>query len=221
MTWSAAFTYLEPVVSGFYAACFESKKDLEEEKGNGDTQEKKNSSNFRVIFPFPFQKTSTLFFSLVLGRLHSKQKHQNKDNMPMFQQYDSLVAETYSACGKLALDMDLLPLAFQFLSKALDRNPIHIVTLLLLCDGYKKDTATVAQNHTRVVELLVNSINSNSEIARDYRIWKELALSYAKLNIPHDALNSISQALTMEPARDSSLWVIQSRICLLYTSRCV
>lgn len=136
----------------------------------------------------------------------------------MFQQYDSLVADTYSACGKLALDMDLLPLAFQFLSKALDRNPIHIVTLLLLCDGYKKDTATVAQNHTRVVELLVNSINSNSEIARDYRIWKELALSYAKLNIPHDALNSISQALTMEPARDSSLWVIQSRILLLLIS---
>lgn len=95
-------------------------------------------------------------------------------------------------CGSLAIDMNLLPLAFDLLSKVLHRDPLDVKTLLLLSNAYMK-----SDGYINVIHLLINAINSRSQsILNDPRIWKQLAISYYKLNRYDDSNHAISQALS-------------------------
>lgn len=101
--------------------------------------------------------------------------------------------EILQKCGSLAIDMNILPLAFDLLSKVLNNDPFDIKTLLLLSNAYLKNN-----NFINVIHLLINPINSKaSKVLTNILIWQYLAVSYYRLNRFDDANHAITQALSL------------------------
>lgn len=120
--------------------------------------------------------------------------------------------DLFRCCGRLALESDLFPLAFEMLTRALDREPTDSNTLLLLSKAYLQSGDAAS-----VIRMLVNAINSGvSTIASDSRVWTVLALCYDQLDGFEDSLHAVTQALLLESYRrvDPDLHVIQCRFFL-------
>lgn len=106
--------------------------------------------------------------------------------------FQRLNTDILRKCSDLALDMNLLPMTFSLLSKLLSYDSTDIRSLLLLTNAYLKN-----KSYINVIHLLMDAINSKLDfIINDYRLWKQLAFAYYKLNKYDDAHHAISQALS-------------------------
>ncbi|GAV55897.1 hypothetical protein ZYGR_0AZ00680 [Zygosaccharomyces rouxii] len=115
-------------------------------------------------------------------------------------------------CGRLALESGLFPLAFEMLTRALDREPTDSNTLLMLSKAYLQSGDAAS-----VIRMLVNAINTGvSTIASDSRVWTVLALCYDQLDGFEDSLHAVTQALLLESycTVDPDLHVMQCRFFL-------
>lgn len=107
-------------------------------------------------------------------------------------EFQNLNSDILRKCSELSLNMNLLPTTFSLLSKLLTYDSTDIRSLLLLSNAHLKN-----KNYIKVIHLLIDAINSKTDyIINDYRIWKQLAFSYYKLNKYDDAHHAISQALS-------------------------
>ncbi|CAL9731877.1 hypothetical protein MOUN0_M07514 [Monosporozyma unispora] len=106
--------------------------------------------------------------------------------------FQNLNSDILRKCSGLALNMNMLPMTFSLLAKLLSYDSTDIRSLLLLSNAYLKN-----KNYINVIHLLIDAINSKTDfIINDYRIWKQLAFAYYKLNKYDDADHAISQALS-------------------------
>lgn len=106
---------------------------------------------------------------------------------------DELQKEIIQKCSSLAIDMDMLPLAFELLSKTLNNDALDLKTLLLLSNAYLKNNSFI-----NVIHLLINAINSKSKIIlNSILVWQKLALSYYRLNRFDDSNHAITYALSI------------------------
>lgn len=104
-----------------------------------------------------------------------------------------LEKEIFQKCSSLAIDMDMLPLAFELLSKTLNNDALDLKTLLLLSNAYLKNNSFI-----NVIHLLINAINSKSKtILNSILVWQKLALSYYRLNRFDDSNHAISYAVSL------------------------
>ncbi|CCC71817.1 hypothetical protein NCAS_0I01490 [Naumovozyma castellii] len=137
------------------------------------------------------------------------------------EQWDLMHTDILRKCGSLAVEMDLLPMAFSLLSQVLEKLPTNVPTLLLLSNAYCKNSS-----YLNIVHLLVNAINTGAaNVFSDYRVWKYLAVSYYKLDQFEDANHAILKALEMlnpnisniaYKLEHASLLILQCRILLLF-----
>lgn len=115
-------------------------------------------------------------------------------------------------CGRLALESGLFPLAFEMLTRALDREPTDSNTLLMLSKAYLQSSDAAS-----VIRMLVNAINTGvSTITSDSRVWTVLALCYDQLDGFEDSLHAVTQALLLVSyyTVDPDLHVMQCRFFL-------
>ena len=106
--------------------------------------------------------------------------------------FQKLSSDILRKCSGLALNMNMLPMTFSLLSKLLSYDSTDIRSILLLSNAYLKN-----KNYINVIHLLMDAINSKIDyIVNDYRLWKQLAYAYYKLNKYDDAHHAISQALS-------------------------
>ncbi|KAK5961054.1 uncharacterized protein PWA37_001582 [Arxiozyma heterogenica] len=106
--------------------------------------------------------------------------------------FQQLSSDILRKCSSLALNMNMLPMTFSLLSKLLSYDSVDIRNILLLGNAYLKN-----RNYINVIHLLMDAINSKMDyIVNDYRLWKQLAFAYYKLNKYDDAHHAIAQALS-------------------------
>ncbi|CAR29601.1 hypothetical protein ZYGR_0AD02840 [Zygosaccharomyces rouxii] len=125
---------------------------------------------------------------------------------------ESMHTDLLRCCGRLALESSLFPLAFEMLTRALDREPTDSNTLLMLSKAY-----LLSGDAASVIRMLVNAINTGvSTIASDSRVWTVLALCYDQLDGFEDSLHAVTQALLLESYHtvDPDLHVMQCRFFL-------
>lgn len=107
-------------------------------------------------------------------------------------EFQNLNSDILRKCSELSLSMNILPTTLSLLSKLLTYDKTDIRSLLLLSNTHLKN-----KNYIKIIHVLIDAINSKTEfIINDYRIWKQLAFAYYKLNKYDDAHHAISQALS-------------------------
>lgn len=125
---------------------------------------------------------------------------------------ESMLLDTWKCCGKAALAMKQPVLAFQSLSKALEKDPSNFSVIVLLYQTYWEQP----DSSLNVIDLLTNALNSNGSLANEYRFWFLLSLSYYNLNKIGESLQSIQNATSLKP-NCPFLWVLQTKILLKLT----
>lgn len=116
-------------------------------------------------------------------------------------EFQEISKEIIRVCGSIAIDMNLLPLAFTLLAKILSWDPFDIKSILLLSYAYFKNKSYIS-----VIHLLIDAVNfEKTVIAEDVRIWKQLAISYYKLNRYEDAHHAILQSIKLLELEQNSL----------------
>ncbi|CCF57032.1 hypothetical protein KAFR_0C00360 [Kazachstania africana CBS 2517] len=136
---------------------------------------------------------------------------------------ESLTTDILRACGSMALEMELSTTAINIFSRLLQKNPFDVEALLLLTSGYFE-----TRNYIGVIHTLLGAVNSSeSAIVNDFRIWKQLAVSYYKLRRCDDAIHAVDQALSLVQAHNEKevaldrqqLYLLKCRISILEDSK--
>ncbi|SCU83519.1 LAFA_0D04060g1_1 [Lachancea sp. 'fantastica'] len=131
-----------------------------------------------------------------------------------FTELESVLGSSYAVCGRLAFQMGLYHLAVTNFAKSLEKSP-HDAGILV---DFAKALGGQSNQETIVISTLVDALQHRQDYS-DERIWAQLAQSYFVLQKPEDAFQSVSRAIAAQETRgtkDADLWVLQSRILLLW-----
>ncbi|SCV01706.1 LANO_0F13124g1_1 [Lachancea nothofagi CBS 11611] len=153
------------------------------------------------------------------GQHHSQDPSANADpateSQPIsLSEFDKVLGTSYATCGRIALEMGLHQSAVANFARALEKSP-HDAGLLV---DFAKALGAESNQEKIVVSTLIDALQHSQDFS-DHRIWAQLAQSYFILQKPEDAFQSVSRAIAAQEVRvvkDPDLWVLQSRILLLW-----
>ncbi|CEP62827.1 tetratricopeptide repeat protein LALA0_S06e04742g [Lachancea lanzarotensis] len=144
----------------------------------------------------------------------SLHQHPSFATSDKFTELDCLLGSSYAVCGRLAFKMGLYHLAVTNFAKSLEKTP-HDAGILV---DFARALGGQSNQEKIVVSTLVDALQRSNNYS-DERIWAQLAQSYFVLQKPEDAFQSVSRAIAAHETRgtkDADLWVLQSRILLLW-----